>query len=78
MNRFLKTAFFVVPALLLLAIVFEGLGVLVYLSSFAYHGVNLQAFVFRRTDAASFAVRSVGLRSLAFGLLAVLAVWSGD
>ena len=78
MNRFLKTAFFVVPALLLLAFVFESLGVLVYLPSFAYHGVNLQAFVFRRTDAASFAVRSVGLRSLAFGLLAVLAVWSGD
>ena len=43
-----------------------------------YHGVNLQAFVFRRIDAASFAVRSVGFRSLAVGLLAVLAVGTAD
>ena len=78
MNGFLKTAFFLAASLLLLAFVFEGAGVLVYLPSFAYHGVNLQAFVFRRTDAGSFAVRSVGLRTLAFGLLAVLVVWSGE
>ena len=77
-NGFLKTAFFLAASLLLLAFVFEGAGVLVYLPSFAYHGVNLQAFVFRRTDAGSFAVRSVGLRTLAFGLLAVLVVWSGE
>lgn len=77
-NGFLESALFAAAALALLAFVFEDARVLVYLPSFAYHGVNLQAFVFRRTAAASFAVRSVGFRSLAFGLLAVLVLWSGD
>lgn len=77
-NGFLKSALLAAAAPALLAFVFEDARVLVYLPSFAYHGVNLQAFVFRRTDAASFAIRSVGFRSLAFGLLAVLAAWSGE
>ena len=78
MNGFLESALLALAALVLLAFLFGDAGVLIYLPSFAYHGVNLQAFVFRRTDAAAFAHRSVGFRSLAFGLLAVLAVWSGE
>ena len=78
MNGFLQTALLVLAPPLLLALLFEDARVLVYLLSFAYHGVNLQAFVFRRTAAASFAARSVGFRSLAFVLLAVLAFMSGD
>ncbi len=52
--------------------------VLVYGLSYAYHAVNLAAFVFRRTEAARFALQSAACRTLAFGLLAAVAVRSGE
>ena len=52
--------------------------VLVYGLSYAYHAVNLAAFVFRRTEPARFALLSAACRTLAFGLLAAVAVRTGE
>ncbi len=65
-------------ALLPLLVVVEDVRVLVYGLSSGYHAVNLSAFVFRRTVAARFALQSAAWRTVAFGLLAALAVRSGE
>lgn len=65
-------------ALLALLVVVEDVRVLVYGLSSAYHAVNLATFVFRRTVAARFALQSVAWRTVAFGLLAAVAVRSGE
>ena len=73
-----KRAALALAALLSLLIVVEDVRVLVYGLSHAYHAVNLAAFVFRRTDAVRFALLSVACRTLAFGVLAAVAVRSGE
>lgn len=70
-------AVLVLAALLPLLVVVGDVRVLVYGLSYAYHAVNLAAFVFRRTEAARFALQSAVWRTVAFGLLAAVAVRSG-
>lgn len=73
-----KQAAMVLAVLLPLLVVVGDVRVLVYGLSCAYHAVNLSAFVFRRTVAARFALQSAAWRTVAFGLLAALAVRSGE
>ena len=73
-----KQAAVALAVLLPLLAVVEDVRVLVYGLSSAYHAVNLAAFVFRRTEAARFALQSAAWRTVAFGLLAGLAVRSGE
>ena len=73
-----KQAAMALAVLLPLLVVVDDVRVLVYGLSCAYHAVNLSAFVFRRTEAARFALQSAAWRTVAFGLLAVAAVRSGE
>ena len=73
-----KQGVLALAVLLPLLVVVEDARVLVYGLSSAYHAVNLSAFVFRRTDVARFALQSAAWRTVAFGLLAVAAVRSGE
>ena len=75
---FVKQAVVALVVLLSLLVVVGDVRVLVYGLSSAYHAVNLAAFVFRRTEAARFALQSVAWRTVAFGLLAAVAVRSGE
>ena len=72
-----KQAAMALVVLLLLLAVVEDVRVVVYGLSSAYHAVNLAAFVFRRTEVARFALQSAAWRTVAFGLLAAVAVRSG-
>ena len=72
-----KQAVLALAALLPLLVVVDDVRVLVYGLSCAYHAVNLSAFVLRRTKVARFALQSAAWRTVAFGLLAAVAVRSG-
>lgn len=73
-----KQAALALAALLSLLVVVGDVQVLVYGLSYAYHAVNLAAFVLRRTETARFALQSSAWRTVAFGLLAAVAVRSGE
>lgn len=73
-----KQAVLALAVLLSLLAVVGDVRLLVYGLSYAYHAVNLAAFVFRRTEAVRFALQSVACRTVAFGLLAAVAVRSGE
>ena len=73
-----KQAALALAALLSLLVVVDDVRVLVYGLSYAYHAVNLSAFVFRRTEAVRFALQSSASRAAAFGLLAFVAARSGE
>ena len=73
-----KQAVLALAVLLPLLVAVEDVRVLVYGLSSAYHAVNLSAFVFRRTETARFALQSAAWRTVAFGLLAAVAVRSGE
>ena len=73
-----KQALWLLALLLPLSVVADDVRVLVYCLSYAYHAVNLAAFVVRRTEAVRFALQSVASRTVAFGLLVAVAVRSGE
>ena len=73
-----KQAALALAVLLSLLAVVDDVRVLVYGLSSLYHAVNLAAFVFRRTEAARFALQSAVWRTVAFGLLVAVAVRSGE